>query len=128
DARGNAERSLYARVFLEPAVANPPDPALAISAVTMPPATVTEIISNHVPAVLAGLMITEQDLTDLMPLTEKVTLANLSSLYRTVILSRSLGLAPADLIRFVNRAGISDPFASIQQTQSMFDLWHDVSK
>src|SRR5207245_12721 len=77
DSACSVKTSLYTRLFLDPAVTNPPDPKLAIAEVTGN--SVSEKISDHIPSLLAAFMITEQDLSLLLPATDgKLTLPNLS--------------------------------------------------
>ena len=119
--------SLYARLFLNPAVTNPPDPALAVTAVTAP--TPAETISGHAPAVLAALQVREQDLDQLLPHTDgTLSLANLSLLYRHTRLATALGLSAADLARLSRWAGLADPFASLEAVQMLADVAADIKR
>jgi hypothetical protein len=99
------EDALYQRLFLNRQLIHPLDPAFTVSGVAVPPPT-TEKISNHLPAVLAALGIREADLAILRSLTrpstgapcitDDLTLANLSFLWRNAWLARLLEFKAAD--------------------------------
>lgn len=99
------EDALYQRLFLNRQLINPLDPAFTVLRVAAPPPT-TEKISNHLPAVLAALGIREADLSILRSLTrpstsapcitDDLTLANLSFLWRNAWLAKLLEFKAAD--------------------------------
>src|SRR5207245_1539839 len=115
DANGDPTTSLYSRLFLDPAVTNPADPKLAVSEVTA--TTVTTQITDKVPQVMAALRLSESDVTLLAANTDgKLSLENLSALYRVTVLARGLGLSVVDLFRFLQLAGENAPFVSLDHT------------
>ena len=109
------EDPLYARLFLDPAVITPPDPAFVIDGaeltiVTADPAAAK--ISKHVPTILAAVGLAAADLTALttnVVTDDALTLDNLSTLFRQAILARGNGLTVADSLALQQIAGI-DPF------------------
>ncbi|HWJ24175.1 MAG TPA: hypothetical protein VNS52_17595, partial [Gemmatimonadaceae bacterium] len=85
---------LYQRLFLDRRLVQPLDPALAVAAVDVPPPT-AEKISGHRAAILAALGIRQADLDRLAalpPLTDDLTLANLTLLWRHAWLAKRLAL------------------------------------
>jgi hypothetical protein len=91
----------YERLFLDKRVTNPPDPALAIAEVTK--SSVTAKIDEHLPPILGALQLSSADLAILRGLSgpglvidDKLSLKNLSFLYRHALLSRLLHLSAAD--------------------------------
>jgi hypothetical protein len=97
-ADGTRTTSLYARLFLDPAV--PADPDLAAlatgGAVTHPN------LSDHLPALQSALQLSSEDAATLFaaPITDgQLTLANLSEIYRVITLARAIGSSLAELLR-----------------------------
>jgi hypothetical protein len=109
------EDPLYARLFLDPAVITPPDPAFVLDGaelaiVTADPAEAR--ISKHVPTILAAGGLAAADLTALTTTVvtdDALTLANLSMLIRQAILARANAMSVADSLALQQIAGI-DPF------------------
>ena len=85
---------LYQSLFLNERLSQPLDPALAVTAVDVP-APAAEKLSGHRPAILAALGVSQPDL-DLLAgqpsLTDDLTLANLTLLWRHTWLARLLKL------------------------------------
>jgi hypothetical protein len=122
DDAGGAVTPLYARLFTNPAVTDPPDPALAIGNVTAGPPW--NSIADHQPALAAGLQLTDADLTVLAARTDgRLTLDNISALYRSAALARVLGLPVTDLIQLLALPEITDPFTSPAATGHLLDAW-----
>ncbi|GAA4803722.1 neuraminidase-like domain-containing protein [Lysobacter hankyongensis] len=112
--------SLYRRLFLDPLVHRPVDPAFAVSAVTaVAPAA---LIAQHRPAIVAALQIASTDLDALLPLAgPALSLANLSLLYRHVRVARALELPLAEWLAVARLAG-GNPFASPADLIRTLDL------
>jgi hypothetical protein len=108
---------LYERLFLNPAVLIPVDPAFALDAggelAILASDPVDAKISKHAPPVLAALRITSSDLVALqaagIAADDNLTLANLSNLYRHALLALCLEMTIPDLLLYKTLAGI-DPF------------------
>lgn len=122
---------LFQRLFLNPDVLTPVDPAFALGAgnevaivASNPP---DAKVSKHAPPILAALRISAADLAALKSAgianDDNLTLANLSSLYRNALLARCLELTITDLLSLKSMAGI-DPFAlaATADTQRFVDL------
>lgn len=117
---------LYTRLFLNKAVVNPVNRAFEISKVT--DAGTTETLTNQLATIQAALTITESDFSLLSPQTDgKLTLANLSFLYRYAKLARVLRLSIKDLLLLLNLTGIANPFASLEQLTNLLDLYQVVT-
>ncbi len=111
--------ALYHRLFRNPAVLRPLDPAFALNAardelaiVTQSPADAT--IAAHAPTILAALGLTAAELellTSGVLGDGTLNLANLSALYRYTRMARGLGLSIRDLLALREAAGL-DPFAA----------------
>jgi hypothetical protein len=95
---GTRTTSLYARLFLDPAVPADPD-LLALAtggAVTHPS------LGDHLPPIQSALQLASADATTLFaaPITDgQLTLANLSEIYRVITLARTIGSSLAELLR-----------------------------
>jgi hypothetical protein len=101
---GDEERySRYHDLFENLTVLNPPDGAFALNAQGTEIAAAAGTLAEHAPALLAAMQISETDLTlAIEKLTDgKLTLANLSSLYRHVELATALGVTIAELIELL---------------------------
>ncbi|HEX8262028.1 MAG TPA: neuraminidase-like domain-containing protein, partial [Allosphingosinicella sp.] len=102
--------SLYRRLFLDPLVHRPVDPAFEIPAVTA--AAPAAQIAGHRSAILAALRIPSSDLDQLLPFAgQALSLANLSLLYRHARVARALDIPIAEWTLFARLVG-GDPFAS----------------
>ena len=102
--------SLYRRLFLDPMVHRPVHPAFEVAAVTA--VTPTALIAEHRPAIQAALQVASADLDLLLPLAgPRLSLANLSMLYRHARVARALELPIAEWVVFARLAG-GNPFAS----------------
>lgn len=117
DSEPEERDSLYLRLFQNPAVLNPVDPHFAL--VADEPAVVTEApadakISTHVASLLAAFGIDAAErstLADALVPGDQLNRANLSELYRHVLLARGLGLSVEDLLALIEMSGI-DPFSA----------------
>jgi len=122
------DKSLYRKLFLNRA-AQQIDPAFQPNA-WGDYLVGTGVLGGHVSAILAGFHIREDDLTAILgvarvieggvarPLdlaTDRLDLANLSLLYRHVILAKALKLGIPDLCRLIDLFGVS-PFSSPAST------------
>lgn len=106
---GPRSRSLYDRLFQNRAVV--PKDELAL---LQPATAATQPIEPHVPTLSAVIRTAEADLRWLMAklsldANSSMSLANLSALYRHVLLAKALNLAVADLLAMKELIGI-DPF------------------
>ncbi|GIF63988.1 hypothetical protein Ais01nite_20230 [Asanoa ishikariensis] len=120
--------ALYHRLFRNPAVLLPLDPAFRLNAqrdelaiVTESPADAT--IGAHTPTVLAALGLTAAELDLLAGVLpdDTLDLANLGTLHRHARLARGLGLSIRDLLTLREAAGL-DPFADTADTVRFVDL------
>ena len=121
-------RPLYERLFVNPGVMSPVDPAFAIGAnnelaiVVSNPAEAK--ISRHTPSILAAMNISAADLDALqasgIAQDDNLTLANLSNLYRHALLAECLELSVPDLLLL--KSFSVDPFSSTATTVSFADL------
>ncbi len=110
----------FHRLFGDPTVRRPVDPAFAVdptaaggpelAIVAADPAHAT--VAAHAPTVLAALQLTDADLTTLLAVLPdgRLTLANLSRLYRCARLARALNLEAGELIALLEVA--DSPFAA----------------
>jgi len=122
---------LFQRLFLNPDLLNPVDPAFALGAgnelAIVASNPVDAKVSKHTPPILAALRISAADLAALQAAgianDDNLTLANLTSLYRHALLARCLELTILDLSLLESMAGI-DPFvlAATADTQRFVDL------
>ena len=106
--------SLYAKLFQNKQVIFPTDAAFA------DPAALAGNLDDHIPAILAALQINAKDYNDLKTNASvitgnKLTLANLSALYRNAILANRLQLSIKDFLSVKSLTGI-DPFADTVTT------------
>jgi hypothetical protein len=128
--------SLYQQLFLNPSTL-PIDPAFQPVADGWVLSDATQLISDHIPALLAAFNITATDLAliradaglgaDTAPLSGGPAglpaTANVSALFRYTVLARPLALPVADLITLRTLAGPSlDPFSSPAATVAFADL------
>ncbi|MEO3761875.1 neuraminidase-like domain-containing protein [Streptomyces sp. B5E4] len=111
---------LYDRLFLDPTVVQlEPGQAspFALNAARTEVAVVGDLLAPAVSsALLAVLEVTDAELAELITGPRSVapnrllTLANLSALYRTVVLARALDMSIADLLRLIELYGGGGPF------------------
>ncbi|MEQ1742475.1 MAG: neuraminidase-like domain-containing protein [Candidatus Nitrotoga sp.] len=100
DLDTTAPASLYAQLFLNKALLNPPDPAFAPGTAENSAA----LLQDHAPAVLAALRLSDEDFVALrahLGLADAQTtlsLANLSALHRQAVLARALKLKVPELL------------------------------
>jgi len=109
DPDGTTTIPLYAQLFLNPAVTTvAPDPDLVALPGGGPIAD--PALSDHLPAIQAALNVSAADAAILFSLTDnKLTLANLSLLYRVSALAKASKFALADLLTV---AGLLNPGAA----------------
>lgn len=90
-----------------------------------------EPILDHIPALSAALDLSEAELAPLLHSVladgAKLTLHNVSQLYRHVTLARSLGLDVPDLLSFIDLIGI-DPFAAPADSVRFVDAVQEVQR
>ncbi|WP_316231122.1 neuraminidase-like domain-containing protein [Bradyrhizobium sp. SZCCHNR1051] len=118
---GRPEPSLYEQLFLNKRVSRTPDPAFAMGLVTQadstpPPPNVAAIIPDHGGAVMAALRVSDADLNLLLKLNKsaaaqtaasstyidgKLSLSNLSFLYRHSLLMKLLNIKGSDWARLL---------------------------
>jgi hypothetical protein len=115
--------SLYHDLFENLTVLNPPDAAFALNAQGTEIAAGGAKLSEHGPALIGALQISEADLTlAIEKLTDgKLTLANLSTLYRHVELATALGVTIAELIELLAIAEVPAETASSYEPVEPFD-------
>jgi hypothetical protein len=119
----NNERSPYELLFLNKSVINPVDDAFLLDATGDELKDTNSTIDNHAAAVKAGLGISNADLDTMIDEVlpgdiPNLNLENLSSLYRHVILAKSLGLSIAELLSLIDISGI-DPFDPAQTANTI---------
>ena len=125
------EDSLYVRLFQNSAVLNPPDAAFDLGNVNPPPTPPPpppDVLSKHIPTLLAALAVQEADLNLLLPpqnnLTDgNLTLASLSVLYRYITLAQCMRLTISDLLLLLSTLNVADPFADLPTTISVLDAY-----
>lgn len=104
-----AKDSLFARLFLNKAILQL-DAKFALNLDRTELVDPTQHLSDHLPAVLAAFNVTEQDLGHVaayagMDLSvQPLTLANLSRLYRYVVLAKGLRISVSDLVTWLELA------------------------
>jgi hypothetical protein len=107
------EPGLYDQLFQNGAVTNPVNPDFARSLINAQSIAVTD---THKSVIAAVLHISLEEVNALFAKTTAVlSLANISFVYRHVLLARSLHVSVADLLTLLNVAG-PDPFLDIQST------------
>ncbi|MEG3918511.1 neuraminidase-like domain-containing protein [Microcoleus sp. T3_A4] len=116
------EKSLYSRLFLTHNL-------LGIDKVFKADADgnyLTQLakITDHLPVLMAALNLKADDITAIMgfhPLSDDLTLPNLSVLYRHSLLAKTLHIKVADLPDAIALFG--DPFPSAWNTLSLLEIW-----
>ena len=120
------DRAFYDELFLNNAVLNPVDDAFHLNATRSDLENAGSApLSEHKPAILAALSITEADLalilTDIGKTeAEGLTLVLLSALHRHASLAKALNLSIADFLSLQKLTGI-EPFKIPWTTLSMFE-------
>ena len=106
---------LFARLFLNPSVLPPGDPAyLVFRSLYMPPPPSGTLphLTEYRSVIQAALGVSASDLNDLFalvaldPETDELTVPNLSTLYRGITLARAAGMSPSDLATILPLAGL----------------------
>ncbi len=121
--------ALYVRLFLNSAVidtsdTSPTAPATVFSIANVTQASPTALLNDYLPILQAALSAQETDISTLIATTDgKISLTNLSLLYRYVTLARVMLLSISDLLTFLNVAGITDPFKDVATTQRVLDSY-----
>ena len=133
-------RSLYERLFLNPAVVNPPDHEFALNdhntEIASASRAVPPALASKAADIAAALSITKSDFDVLIthslatheldnPPTLK--LRNLSVLFRTVSMARALRLSIVDFVRLIGLIGI-DPFSSPDKAIEFVERIHFIAK
>ncbi|HYI11053.1 MAG TPA: neuraminidase-like domain-containing protein [Thermoanaerobaculia bacterium] len=100
------EPSLYERLFLNKRIINPLDPAFEVPALSG-----AETLDAHLPPIFAAMRLSATDLATLRTLTlpsgitpaidNKLTLANLSFLYRHAVLAKQMRIKISDWVRMI---------------------------
>ncbi len=108
--------SLYHDLFENLTVLNPPDPYFALdeAGTELKGVTAAPELSEHGPALVAAFEISQSDLTLLIEALpeKKLTLANLSALYRRVELAEALGVTMQELIALLAIVEAPSPTAN----------------
>ncbi|HEY4088381.1 MAG TPA: neuraminidase-like domain-containing protein [Bryobacteraceae bacterium] len=124
DSDGTTTTSLYSQLFLSPSVAADPD----LAALPAGGAIVNPNLPDHLAGIQAALGVSADDATALFALTDgKLTLDNLSLLYRASALAKACRIAIGDLISLAvlitpGTADIITPlFANIAATLAFID-------
>jgi hypothetical protein len=117
------EASLYRRLFQNPAVLSPVDPAFALAGNEL--VDPTQPIAGHAATIQAALRIDAAALDAAITRTtsDRLDLANLSAIHRVTILARAAGLSVPDTVRLLDLAHV-DPFdiARPEETVGFLDL------
>lgn len=112
------ESSLYQRVFLNQALVEPVDEAFTLAAMGDPQSTQT--VLGHADTFKAALKLRTDELSLLVQPTDRLTLDNISHVYRHVLLARKLSVSVAELIASVELMNEPvqnfDPFDSLVKT------------
>jgi hypothetical protein len=113
----HGEKPLYKTLFQNKAVFNPPDSDFQLNEAQDELADPTKELTDKQPAILAALRIKASDLdtiiADAQLPSDRLNLANLSTLYRYAVLSKALRLPVRDLITLKNLAGAAlNPFTA----------------
>ncbi len=113
----HGEKPLYKTLFQNKAVFNPPDSDFQLNEAQDELADPTKELTDKQPAILAALRIKASDLdtiiADAQLPSDRLNLANLSTLYRYAALSKALRLPIRDLITLKNLAGDAlNPFTA----------------
>jgi hypothetical protein len=102
--------SLYRSLFYNPAVFKPQDDDFRLRADGQELVTVSKLLMDQAAALQAAFRLSAENLTLLAAQTDgRLTLANLSVLYRHATLARQLGLTVQNLLTAIDLTGI-DPF------------------
>jgi hypothetical protein len=103
------DKSLYSSLFQNKAVLNPPDQDFTLNTLQDELADQTKELAGKQSVLLAALKVRAQDLQAIIDDAKlpngKLTLANLSALYRYAVLAKALRLAVKDLIALKELAG-----------------------
>ena len=126
DLDTTAPAPLYAQLFLNKALLNPPDPAFVLGTAENSAA----LLQDHAPAVLAALRLSDEDFVALrahLGLADAQTalsLTNLSALHRHAVLARALKLKVPELLVLQVLTGgnpfiAADPVSTQQFTETV---------
>jgi len=123
EADGTRTTSLFARIFLDPAV--PPDPDIAALPGGGPIAD--PALAHHLPAIQAAVQVSAPDANTLFGLTNgQLTAGNLSQIYRAIALARAVKLPLTDLLRIAPlttsgslNAAFANPAAALELIQQI---------
>lgn len=129
-----SDTSLYADLFLNKKLVNPVNPAFEVSAVDVPSTTTLPDITDHSIPVIAALRVKETELQELLNLKKpdatdcidgKLTLSNLSFLYRHSLLAKLLNLKIEDWAGLFMMSQ-TDIFADPQTTLDFIDSYESI--
>jgi len=99
--------SLFAKLFLNKAILQI-DTGFELNVLQTEIENITEVLQDHVPAILAAFRLSEENLNliivyaNLNLATDTLTLANLSKIYRYVIFAKGMGMKIKDLMMWLN--------------------------
>jgi hypothetical protein len=124
--------SLYDQLFQNKSVLTPPAQiAFELNAARTELQNPTQLISDQIPGVIAGLGITAEDLAALTPTLPdgNLTLPNLSRLYRHTSLAQALKLSMTEIMSLKALSGI-DPFdaTDLRSAWRFVEMAHQVSR
>ncbi len=109
-------RSPYNAIFQNRMITNPIDAAFAL------PLAGGALLSDHRPALVSTLAVSDVDLGPLLARTDgTLTIANLSQLLGYAALASRLRMRPPELIMLLDLIGTPDPFASLDVTLAVLD-------
>lgn len=119
DDRSKKDVPLYARLFEDPAVSSPVDPAFAGPTAAAP-------LSDHKRVLLAALAVGDSDLQRLIARTDgKLTLDNLTQLHAEVTVARALKMRIEDWITFVELSGMGNVFQTPKKTLEFLEAYDE---
>jgi hypothetical protein len=119
DSTADKGKNIYERIFLTGSLDKK---VYADFSKLLTSAATTEPLSQHKTHLLSSLSLRDEDLDLLLPLTDQtLTLTSLSTLFRYTTLSRRLSISLRDLFLFLDLAGISNPFASMETVETILE-------
>ena len=113
--------SLYRSLFFNPAIFPPQDDAFRLRADGTELADPSQLIAAHSAPIQAAFRLDAASLAALAAKTDgKLTLANLSLIYRHAVLARQLGLSVPDLLTLLDLTGLNPFLAAVSQNALRF--------
>lgn len=122
DISTSGEKSLYAQLFLTHNLLGMDDVFRADANGNY--LTQSAKISEHVPVLMAALKLRDEDITSIMTMcamSDELTLANVSVLYRYGLICKVLHIKTAELPKL--NALFGEPFKDAQATLKLFETW-----